>query len=329
MTSKEALELATKYAPIFAQKVSDEWKVADQIAPVDFAGNIKDIVDNPQKLGKLEEDAKIAAKVYYSVCETSTHYFLIYAVYHVLDWWKRFEPDDIYNYIRDMLDEHIHDMEGALLVVTKYPEGFVDGLVTVAHNNFYLYTLPQIPKDKPGEYEEAFKKKSLRIVKFNETVDGNIWLDKVTQRVKLYIESRGHGIWGDHKRWGGGENIWYYAPTGAAGTPGTIDTNETLYTKSLQYQLEDIFAKDGLWANRFTEAVFKQKENGQWGFVYREKDGTLPGGAANPPWSWNDHNDTSPIGEIATDPARFIICYAQGWGPVSAHYIYNPYQSIY
>ena len=54
----------------------------------------------------------------------------------------------------------------------------------------------------------------------------------------------------------------------------------------------------------------------------------LQGGAANPPWSWNGHNDTSPIGEIATDPARFIIRYAQGWGPVSTHYICNPYHSV-
>ena len=76
------------------------------------------------------------------------------------------------------------------------------------------------------------------------------------------------------------------------------------------------------------DRMSKRSGDGQWGFVYREKSGGLKGGAANPPWSWNDHNDTSPIGEIATDPARFIIRYAQGWGPVSTHYIYNPYQSI-
>jgi len=329
MTSKEALELATKYAPIFAQKVSDEWKVADQIAPVDFAGNIKDIVDNPQKLGKLEEDAKIAAKVYYSVCETSTHYFLIYAVYHVLDWWKRFEPDDIYNYIRDMLDEHIHDMEGALLVVTKYPEGLVDGLVTVAHNNFYLYTEPRKPKEKPGEYEKAFEN-SLIIAKFNETVDGNIWIDKKTERVKLYIESKGHGMRGDWNHWGPGDEIWYYRPEEETSKPGTIDKSEKKNTQVQTYRLVDIFQEGGLWDHRRKPSVFLQNKDGKWGFAYRDKhdQDKLKGGAANPPWSWNDHNDTSPIGEISTDPAGFIIRYAQGWGPVSTHYIYNPYLSI-
>ena len=121
MTSQEALELATRYAPIFAQKVSDKWKVADQIVPVDFAGSIEEVSKNPQKFGELADDTEIPAKIYYSVCETTTHYFLIYAAYHVLDWWKRFEPDNLYDFLRDLVDEHVHDMEGALLVVTKAP----------------------------------------------------------------------------------------------------------------------------------------------------------------------------------------------------------------
>ena len=216
-------------------------------------------------------------------------------------------------------------MEGALLVVTKALDLLVDAVVAVAHYTFYMYAEPRIPTKYPN-WKRAYPK-SLRIIKFSESMDSNIWLDKATQRVKLYIESRGHGIWGDHRRWGRGENIWYYSPAGEAGIPGTIDLKETPNTKTIQYQLEYIFAKDRLWGNRFAEAVFKQRENGQWGFVYREKDGSLPGGVGNPTWSWNDHNDTSPIGEIATDPARFIIRYAQGWGPVSTHYIFNPYLS--
>ena len=138
MNAAEAKELAAKYAPVFAQKVSHEWTLADQIAPVDLAGSFKSVADNPDVLFQMDDDAIIDAKIYWSVCETSTHYFLAYAVYHVLDWWKRYKPTDLYNLIRDSLDEHIHDMEGALLVVTKKPTGLVDGLVTVAHNNFYL-----------------------------------------------------------------------------------------------------------------------------------------------------------------------------------------------
>jgi hypothetical protein len=322
-------QLAHQYAPIFAQKVSREWIVADQIAPIDFAGSFSDVEKNPEKLYSLADNALIPAKIYYSVCETTTHYFLIYAVYHVLDWWKRYDPHvlDFYNSIRDRYDEHIHDMEGTLLVVTKEPARLVDGVVTVAHGNFYLYTEPRMPTDV-GTSRPAFRQ-SLRVVKFNENVDGNIWLDHGTQRVKLYIESRGHGIHGDHKNWGGGEEIWYYAPKVDRTTPGTLDLNEQRNTRTVTYELAEIFAADGLWAYRFDDRVLRQNQDGRWGLVYRDKKtNRLYGGAANPPWAWNDHNDISPIGEIATDPARFIIHYAQGWGPVSTHYLYNPYQSI-
>lgn len=93
MDSVEARVLASKYAPVFAQKVSNEWALADQIAPEDFG-----------------------------------------------------EPD-----------------------------GLVDGLITVAHKNIYLHTEPRRPTDV-GDSRPAFEN-TLRVVKFNETVDGNIWLD--------------------------------------------------------------------------------------------------------------------------------------------------------
>lgn len=253
MNDAEALELATTYAPVFAQKVMREWKVADQIAPVDFAvpGDLTQVADNPDALHALPEDALIPAKVYYGVCETTTHYFLTYAVYHVLDWWKRYTPDNLFDFIRDQLDEHVHDMEGALLVVTKEPRGLVDAVVTVSHKNFYLYTLPMRPSDV-GEARRAYRD-SLEVVKFNETVDGNIWLDKATDRVKLYIEARGHGMKGDHSGWGGGDEIWYYSPEAEPEDAGTLDDEER-DTRALKYELVDIFAEGGLWAHASTEA---------------------------------------------------------------------------
>ncbi len=336
MTSQEAFNLAKKYAPIFAQKVTNEWKAADQIAPADFAGSLLKIQENPDLLLDLDPDdiTTIQPKIYYSVCETTTHYFVIYAVYHILDWWKRLKPDNLYDLIRDRLDEHIHDMEGALFVITKRPDPLEprgDGVITIAHNNFYLYVNPWTP---PDDEESGSDNKYLRIVKFNETADGQIWVDNETNRIKLYIESRGHGMYGDHKKWGGGDEIWYYYPEGiniqSKKRERLKHADENLEMLDFRnYKLEDIFMKNGLWDHRFKEEVFLQNKSGKWGFVYfdKEKDNTF-GGSANPPWSWNDHNDTSPIGEIATDPARMIIRYAQGWGPVSTHYLYNCYLSI-
>jgi hypothetical protein len=328
MANTDYSRLALQYAPVFAQKVSREWPAADQIASADIAGGMTNVAENPSEIYKIKEEDEskqaFPAKVYYSVCETTTHYFLLYAVYHVLDWWKRYKPKNLYDVIRDKLDEHVHDMEGALLVVTKEPKELIDGLITIAHNNFYLYSEPMIPIDeKKVRRKDTF---NLHVAKFNETVDGHIWLDKATERVKLYIESHGHGIRGDNKHWGGGDEIWYYGPREDAARPGTLDRKETV--RKVTYELEDIFAAGGLWDHRFVRSVFRQNKEGKWAFVYKDKNDTLRAGAANPPWSWNDHNDPSPMGEIATDPAKVIIRYAQGWGPVSTCYAYNPYQSI-
>ncbi len=206
----------------------------------------------------------------------------------------------------------------------------MDAVVTVAHYNFYLYTEPRVPSSV-GSSRPAHTQKGLRIVKFNETVDGSIWLDYNTRRVKLYIESKGHGMRGDQKSWGGGDRTWYYMPGGEKGRAGTIDNKAKRESSVKSYRLESLFKADGLWDHRFHPRTFKQNKNGRWGLVcYKgpKKKNQYIGGAANPPWSWNDHNDTSPIGELVTDPAHFIIRYAQGWGPVSTHYVYNPFQGI-
>ncbi len=340
MTAQEAKILASKFAPVFAHKISEEWIVADQIAPVDFKGPVTAVANNPKKLtthpspdkfSDVTNDIIIKPKIYYSVCETFTHIFIIYAVYHILDWYKRFKAKNLYDMIRDRLDEHIHDMEGALFVITKSSpisaSQIVDAVITVSHNNFYLYTEPQIPIARGRKkHKPRYPNRILRVAKFNESIDGKIWLDKNTDRVKLYIQSRGHGIRGDHKGWGGGDAIWYYQIATLQDESGTLDREEN--TRVIKYQIEDIFDKDGLWRHRDNKKVFDQRDNGKWAFVFKNKDNILKPGAANPPWSWNDHNDTSPLGEIATDPARFVVRYAQGWGPVSTQYIYNPYQSI-
>ena len=342
MTPEEIMDLAKKHAPILCQKVSKEWQVADMIAPIDFTGSLNDLYKNPYELTKLNPDDidQINPKVYFSLCETDTHYFIIYAVYHIMDWHKRLPPNNLWDLIMDALGEHIHDMEGALFIITKEPEEIIDGVITIAHDNFYLYTNP-LPKED-GENEPGQGPNELRLIDFKrENIDGHIRRHAPSKRVKLYIETKGHGIYGTKAKWGGGDDIWYFRPQGEVTDPRSQKTIEPpiLEYGELEkgyfkdYELIDIHSPEGLWENRFNKHVFLQNKKGRWGFVYYDgKEGepgkNFFGGSANPPWSWNDHNDPSPIGIIATDPARLILQYAEGWGPVSTHYLYNKYLEI-
>ena len=46
-------DLVAKYAPVFAQKVSNEWRVADQIAPVEIMGDITRVAENPEEIRRI------------------------------------------------------------------------------------------------------------------------------------------------------------------------------------------------------------------------------------------------------------------------------------
>jgi len=306
--------LVERFAPLILAKAEKEWPAADCITGVDYAGTIADAADNPDTLMAAPWNKLVdAAKIYYSICETTTHWFLIYAAYHPLDWYRRGKADNLYDLIRDKLDEHVHDMEGTLVVVSKEFPLKAEGLFTIFHNDFYLYRHPR------GKY----------LGKFFEDCDGEMRFDaNMNKRPKLYVQARGHGIKGDKKGWGGGYMIIYYRPDFEDATPDDEDVPEV--TKHLTYRLEDIHAPDGLWAHRHDPRVFLQREDGRWAFSCRKKENArrLTAGSANPPWSWYDHNDPSYAGEIATDPASFILRYVNGWGPVSRQYVFNPYLEI-
>ena len=326
--------VVARFAPVIAHKVHREWRAADRITPIDLGEGFGDVRHNPKRLFEAtRDDGRWLAPapepvVYFSHCETGTHHFLLYAVYHPMDWWKRLAPSNLYDLIRNEVDEHAHDLEGALLVVRKDPRETLDALITVAHHDFHLYVEPRVPT---SEGRWRLWNKPLKLRKFQQKVDGNAWVDPRLERVKLYVESRGHGIYGDHARWGGGDEIWYYCPA-AAHSDGhdhdeASDGNASEGVKQLHYRLEDLHRPGGLWDHRFDTRVFRQRDDGKFGFVALKKltEGSSIAAAANPPWSWNDRNDQSPVGEIATDPARLFARYVQGAIGIDLEYVKNPY----
>jgi hypothetical protein len=164
--------------------------------------------------------------VYYSVVETRTHYFIVYAAYHPQDWE---DPKTIKNFKgpRYPDTEHIHDMEGALVVARKrgdISELRADAMITISHWDFYSYANWRIiNKDgiKIPVFRDGTENQFSGVTGFKrEDLDGNLWAiwhkdedDGLFMRPKLYVQGKGHGIRGDKRRWTGGNTEIRYCPS--------------------------------------------------------------------------------------------------------------------
>ena len=107
------LDLAYHHAPVHYQDVDRTGShglsgKADYITRYDFDGDLN-AKNNWNNIANSSRKGNAVG--YYSVVETSTHYFIIYAFFHPRDW------TDIWFLYR--LDEHENDLEGVLTIVKK------------------------------------------------------------------------------------------------------------------------------------------------------------------------------------------------------------------
>ena len=132
-----------------------------------------------------------------------------------------------------------------------------------------------------------------------------------------------HGIRGDTKGWGSEKDIIMYYPSLAEGSMPDIESSGNAV-----YRLIDFHEPGGLWENRGNPNVFQENEKGQAAFVILDDNGKRIAGSANPPWGWEDFDDRHDCGIIATDPARLVYDYLDGFPEFSLEYIRNPYLGI-
>jgi len=363
------LEIAYQFAPIFCQKVHEKNPRGDFISRIDFRkqGKLEDVKDNFKYVNapyENEEDLREAIEnngpfdyelkpyVYYSVVESPTHYFIIYAFYHPQDWYDGFIP------LRKHFDEHPNDMEGCLVVVSKArpeKERRVEAVITVWHDDYCSFASWVDNEGKALYPDDIF---TITDVKSQENIDGNLhpmWhKDEKGEdfiRFRLYSASGGHAVRADKDFWGHTARIIRYypsleeaqqPPTLAPGTtpsplydvkvdkPGNrmCGQNKTDF-EAVPYELVDIFAqeKEGLWQARNDLKVFRNNEKGQAAFVELKKKKLGPG-AAKPPWGWMDRNDNHRIGELALQPALIVYDYFSGLREFSLQYERNTYLGI-
>lgn len=284
-------ELALRWAPIHYQDTDSSNYDADYLSSVDFDGEW-DTLNNWEN--QARDVNRLIGTAYYSVVETETHWFLIYAFYHPRDWEDFPDPFERFT--------HENDMEGALAVVRKdgSSHGALEAMITVAHKDFYSY-VPAGSGFTDGR----------------ENVDGVLIMGDHggVAHPTTRQEAKGHGIY----RWDGGEfpggDGVVYLPTGAGQVP------EGGNDRAVGYQLADVFAGGGMWARRSDPVTFAG-----WG-TFRGDNGS--DNAANAPWGWDDHDDGSDLqrGLLATDPAYLVSRYFTTTTPFSLTYLRNGYQA--
>jgi hypothetical protein len=294
-------DIALRWAPIHYQDVDTTGGHAlagksDYITRYDFDGNLNGR-DNWDNAGTNTD-----AAVYYSVVETSTHYYLTYLFFHPRDWIDHpfFET------------EHENDGEGVLEIVEKDGSeyGSLKGAVTVAHSDFYSYRPPA------GGWTGG-----------GESIDGTLQLQSsphdAFQHPVTAQERGGHGL----KAWPqydiDGDGVVYYPSLNVSESPSNANDRD------VRYRLIDIFADGGLWAQRTNTGLFASLGTFAGDTSGGCGSGTFSCGtnSANAPWGWDDGNDVPGRGEIATDPARLAAAYFTVTGTLSRSYTYNPYQA--
>lgn len=287
-------DLAYRWAPIHYQDTDDSHAKADFITRFDYDGNY-DGNDNWDNLDRGD----LSAHVYYSVTETSTHWYIVYAFFHPRDW-----SDHAFD------DEHENDLEGVLFIVRKDNSRFgaLDGAITVFHTDFYSF----VPAGSP-------------LTNGSEDIDGSLSFQQFDEALhpKTSQEAKGHGLkcWphaGDFSGRDDEDGIIYFPSRTTAEVPSSGND------RSVSYKLIDLNAIGNLWTLQIFEASTSSsqaKTYNSWGNFKGNGSGSCGDGvtvncsenAANAPWGWDDGDDGPNYnGELALDPAAVADYYFNG-----------------
>jgi hypothetical protein len=200
--------------------------------------------------------------------------------------------------------------------------GVLRSAVTVAHSDFYSYvpagstwTAGRETVDGTLRMQPSPHDPSDHPAATPDRTDGSPLPHPVTAQ-----EAQGHGLKAYPQYRINGDGIVYY-PATVADTPSGADDRD------VRYQLIDIFAAGGLWAQRANGTLYA----GLGTFAGDTSGGCGTGtyacgtDSANAPWGWDDADDLPARGEIATDPAALMANYFTVPGPMARSYTVNPY----
>ena len=319
-------DLAFRWAPIHYQSVGSANPRADLLAAIDYDGSW----DMHQKWKNLKQHPLIP-HVYYSVVETGTHWYILYAFYHVRDWHAWWIP----------FFQHENDFEGCLMIIEKSRDrsyGYFQGMMTASHDRFWLYTFDQRLQGKLRYRND----KQIR------GMDGDIFCTRLENvyHPATYQDPYGHGLWA----WDGGpfrgeyleyhntatkllakltfvsegnQGVRYYP--GDEGRVPLSPYRAPIGQMDVPYKLIPIFGDDGIWQLRNDRGIYAPTG------AFRGSHPPFAGkNKANPPWRWRDKDiqEDFPRGIIAIDPAKTAHTLFEGFSEeFDFSYVSNQYLS--
>jgi hypothetical protein len=293
-------ELAFRYAPIHHQDVHTRGEhslrgAADYITAVDFDGD-DDASNNWDNAG--DPRFPLAAHAYFSVVESASHWFITYLFFHPRDWSSTFFET-----------EHENDSEGVLLAVARDGSRFgaLRAAVTVVHSDFYSF----LPVGSPWSTGR-------------ESVDGKLsfmpFAGELHPVTAQQAETHALKAWPYHRI--RRQGVVYYPSLTEAEVPTSPDDRQ------VSYRLRDMLEPGGLWSRRDNRKLFARfgvfAGNASSGCgqsaIWCTKN------AARASWGWNDHDDQSPTGAMASHPAALVRAYFGAREQVSQAYLFNPFR---
>jgi hypothetical protein len=308
------LELAEHWAPVWYHDTDDSSYVSDYITRVDFDG---DFISSNNWENLESPGVDLSAVIYWSMVETETHWFILYADFHARDWDEDCTP------LFGLFSEpcHENDMEGAMVVVRKVgsPHGTFEALYTEAHNVLHIHVNDPSIQAGTGHLEDVG-------VTFEDGSHPELYVESHGHGVcALYFEASGHcehPLDGTPPSFPGGDGI-VYRHQGFAEVPPSGNAD------NVSYQLVSL--EDTLWPlNKDIcdgTCLFDGTFNYEGAIVSKAFDGDSWGNdKANPPWAWDDPDD-GPVfrGDLFFRPAHALKTHLNVPGQVSELYLYNPY----
>ena len=306
--------LVEHYAPFIAQETWFQPK-SDYLARFDLDGDW----EGDNNWANAEKGSS-QAYVHYAVMETSTHWFLIYNLFHPRDYSDNCVAGTC----------HENDNEGLILTVEKdgTPHGRLLVMETLAHNNIYSYRA-----DK-------------RVKKNVHKPDGDVEFYQASHPV-VFVESGGHGIYGSDDRhssfslkkdeFRGGTGVTYIYK-GVAERPRYANARKVGYDLLPIYDYWWQRAHGGDGEGRSFDAYHVYEP---YGGRPRPPEGRIAGSflgrkfgsnKAKPFWGWHDRRTQKKKvlapGQWGLDPAYGVSQNLRIPGPVSLDYTFNPFLGI-